>query len=250
MKSFSMFAMVVAVSGTVLAQVPATTTNDEKSVSGEATFSVQSKYLDHRSGHVYTDGPVAQDEVIVSILGLDFGVWHSASLDRTSGKTDGDELDYTLSKSVEGKKGKAEFGVSYYDFAKICHGRQDNAYAGYAELSRKDYSVESCGRTIPIEDYVRFESVVSTPGSSFEGGFFATVGSRTSIEINNAKIINDCSFTRNDGVYGLEPDIVFAYNLSAKVDKWGWTFSPNFTLTAPFHGEGQTEFGLSASREF
>jgi hypothetical protein len=244
--------MLVLLSLTLIskAQVPVVDAEaeDGKAVIGSVSLGVQSKYLDPRFGVVYTDEPVAQNEVAVSMLGFDFSIWHNASLERRAGKTDGDEVDYTASRTFEGQKGSLEVGLSYYDFTKLCKGNKDNAYAGYLELASPNIMK---GDKLSGVNYVRLESVLATPGSSFEGGVFTTVGCRVISDLaDDLRLLGDMSFTRNDGVYGLEPDVIFAYTWSAEVDKWGWTFSPNFVLTVPFHGGAETVFGLSASREF
>lgn len=253
MKVFWLFMVCLSFSFVVLA---ANEDVDSAPVSASLTLGVQSKYLNPLSGAVYTDGPVMQDEVSVSLPWFDLGVWHSSSLERRAGKTDWDEIDYTLSRSDFISLGKMEivsfeYGVSYYDFSKLCSGNKNDAMAYFAEASRR---VKSFGGLISpdlkIDSYIRFEADVATAGSEFEGGTFTTLGLRGEAGRDDNKGLIDIGFTRDDGAYGAEPDWVLSYKLSFEVVKLGWTFSPNFTLTAPFHGESQTAFGLSASREF
>lgn len=254
MKGFMTFLLMGMFSVSVLAQVPVV---DTKAISGSVSLGVQSKYVSPFSGAVFTDGSVMQDEVSVSLPWFDVTVWNSSSLERRAGKTDGDEIDYIVSRSDSFFLGKrvdvvsVEYGVSYYDFSKLCSGNKNDAMAYFAEASRR---IKSLGGIISpdlkIDSYMRFEADVATANSEFEGGTFTTLGIRGEAGKSDNKGLVDLGFTRDDGAYGLEPDWVLSYKLSFEVVKVGWTFTPNFMLTAPFHGESQIVFGLSASREF
>lgn len=220
---------------------------------------IASKYVGERSGQVYTDGPVEQSEVAVSTPWFDVSVWNSVSLDRRSEETDGDEIDYTISRSDSLFLGKdigevsVEYGVSYYDFAKLCRGNVGNTVAYFGELSRKIQSLEEIfsGKGVGVDGYVRWEMDIPTAGSDFEGGTYTTLGVHGVVrEGEPISGLTDISLTRDDGVYGLDPDWIFTYKLSVEIIQGDWTFSPSFTLTTPFHGSSETVFGLSASTEF
>ena len=228
----------------------------EKTVSFSVETGILNKYIGERSGQTYTDGPVIQSSMSVSVPWFDFTVWNSSSLERGSEKTTGDEIDYTISRSDEIGFVGVECGVSYYDFSKLCSGTENDAFAIYAELSTKALMDEILHAQMPIlvgvvENYVRVEADITTPGSEFEGGTFVTFGTRgTFCKEYMIRAVADVSITRDDGVYGETADWICAGKMSVEADQWGWTFVPSLMCTAPFHGEKEMVVGFSVKTEF
>lgn len=257
MKKSSMVALVlIAVfSGRVWA---AEEDNNPPTVSVSAELGVYSKYVGERSGAVFTDGPVEQTEIAVSTPWVDLSIWNSASLERRAGKTDGDEVDYTISRADEVLFGSRvgrfglEYGISYYDYSQLCHGTKGDAVAYFAEVSKALTDIEPSSQgKISGDLYVRVEADVATAGSESEGGTYVSIGARASNDESlPVRGTTDFFFTRDDGGYGLDPDWIFTYKLGLDMDRWGLTLSPGFTLIAPFHGSAETVFGLNVSREF
>jgi hypothetical protein len=219
---------------------------------------ILNKYVGERSGQVYTDGPVIQSTFSVSVPWFDFTVWNSSSLNRKSEKTTGDEIDYTISRSDEIGFVGVEYGASYYDFANLCSGTKDNAVAFYTELStaelmEKFYHLLGTEMPGKVENYIRCETDISTPGSEVEGGTYLTFGARGTWSQEKSLFDNitmDCCLTHDNGGYGANPGWIFAGKLSAECNKWGWTFSPQFSFVRPVDGKTEPIFGLSAKTEF
>jgi hypothetical protein len=252
--SMAVFVLVAVFGGRVWA---AEEDNNSPTISVAAEVGVHSKYVGERSGAVFTDSPVEQAEIVVSTPWLDLSIWNSAALERRADKTDGDEVDYTISRADEvflgsrvGKLG-LEYGVSYYDFSQICHGTRGDATAYFVEASKALAEFEpSFQGKISGDLYTRIETDVTTAGSESEGGTYVSIGARASNDESlPVRGTTDIFFTRDDGAYGMDPDWIFTYKLGLDIDHWGLIFSPGFTITIPFHGSAETVLGLSVSRE-
>jgi hypothetical protein len=125
MKGFiAFFSVLMVFSAITVVQATVEVEEAKPAVSVSAEVGVASKYVGDKSGQVYENGPVAQSEIVISIPWFDISVWNNCSLERKAGKTDGDEVDYTISRSDYFSLGEMEiisleYGVSYYDFSKL-----------------------------------------------------------------------------------------------------------------------------------
>jgi len=252
--------IIVCLTATTLAmaQVPVVETREADKVSFSFETGIASKYIGERSGKVYTDNSVLQSELTVSFPWFDLGIWNSSSFWRQDGKADGDEIDYTISRTDSIVFIRVEYGASYYDFAKLFSGTEENAVAIFCEISSHvimSYIFQRVGYSSAVgkaENYVRIERDIMTPRSETEGGTYLTFGTRGFLDMGSfVQIGIDTSVTRDDGVYGVDPDWIFVNKLSFNLaDHQGWTFSPNFTFANPLKGKAETVFGLSARTEF
>jgi len=253
-----MFAVYLAAATVAVAQVPVVETKEVDKVSFLFETGIANKYVGERSGKVYTDNSVIQTDFTVSFPWFDLGIWNSSSFWRQDGKTAGDEIDYTISRKDSIGFVGVEYGASYYDFAKLFSGTEENAVAVFCEGSSPvimDYLFRKAGYSSAVgqaENYVRIERDIMTPGSETEGGTYLTFGTRGIVDTGSfVQVGIDTSVTHDDGVYGVDPNWIFVNKLSFNLaDDQGWTFSPNFTFVNPLKGETETVFGLSARTEF
>ncbi len=210
------------------------------------------KYLGEWTGSVFDRRTSAQGEVEVAFAnGLYVDLWFTRQLGAVQDDLDGNEMDFSFGWAGEALGLDIDSAVVYYDLVPVMDGREDNVLAPYIKVSK----TKAYGEDVELSPFARLEVAIPDKGSSFEGGVLSTLGVESSVSVmENASFCLANYYTRDDGVYGEDPNVIMGLAASLEFEIGGCTLVlPSFLMTQPLQDDANREtetcFGVSVSKE-
>jgi hypothetical protein len=202
------------------------------------------------SGSAYTRGYVYQPSVTVEHdSGLYFSVWGSGAFNNGKDK-EGNEADYIIGWAGDVGSLSIDTGVGYYDFYKLCHGRNENAWALFVEAS-KEYEFQELGLT--LTPTIRFEEDIPEPGSSYERNFYTTAGIEFRKELfKKVEVYFFPTAIYDNSVYGTDNCTLLSSKLGVDVSVFeDLLIKPTATYYLPLEqGDREEEFVFGVGLEY
>ncbi len=194
------------------------------------TFStrVLSRYVSSSSGAVFSDRPVSQSEMFVTMpnKGLWFHVWLSKGLGDTDFNYNySNEVDYGVGWTGKLKEAKVTIGIYYYDMIKTFQMPSGDIYSPFLEIS-KDFSLASGKHT--FAPYGRFEYFLPVDRDKWSGTrTFSHVGLRHIWKISSKWGVSQQARGIYDsgGLGGAEHTILGMYSLAVN-----WCVAESLTV--------------------
>lgn len=208
------------------------------------------------NGVVFYDGPVMQNELLISLpKGFYLDLWHSMGMDG-SGLSSGldDRLAYTAGR--RGGMGKYSFdvGVTYIDMVVLLEIPDRDILLPYLEVNRV---VTTKGGNQIFSPYLKIQPGLPANGSCPAKGFYVGAGLRHSYKAGKEFYLKEeIVLMRDSGAFGFRSGMLFKYDARINRKLFG-PLSLDFPMlkfTAPFSGmndrKRETSIGVRLGMNF